>query len=92
MRFFIAQQELDLMSPDYSRVDRLENRSSMAAVITAQFQKSTYHALRALTCEAMGGALILRGVLPSYYLRQVAQKVAFRAGATELRDQIVVQP
>jgi hypothetical protein len=54
-----------------------------------------YPALRNLSCDYQGGALVLRGNLPSYYLKQVAQEVVAHqvAGVSRLDNQIqVVRP
>jgi osmotically-inducible protein OsmY len=40
------------------------------------FRRSGYLALRDVSCVAYGDVLYLRGRLPSYYLKQVAQEVA----------------
>jgi len=37
-------------------------------------RNSPYLALRNVTCDYQGGVLILRGCLPSYYLKQLAQE------------------
>jgi osmotically-inducible protein OsmY len=41
-----------------------------------RFRRSGYFALRDISCDARNGVLHLRGRLPSYYLKQVAQAVA----------------
>lgn len=41
-----------------------------------KLRRSAYLALRDVSCTAKGHALYLRGHLPSYYLKQVAQTVA----------------
>ncbi len=55
------------------------------------FRRSGYLALRDVSCVAIGDALYLRGRLPSYYLKQVAQEVAASvAGARRMINRIEV--
>ena len=42
------------------------------------FQSSGYTALRRLRCEVTDAVVIVHGVLPSYYLKQVAQTIIQR--------------
>jgi hypothetical protein len=53
-----------------------------------------YLALKNISCEWRDGALTLRGCLPSYYLKQLAQSVASRVpGVGRLENKIeVVSP
>jgi hypothetical protein len=54
-----------------------------------------YPALKKLSCDYRGGVLVLRGCLPSYYLKQVAQEVVAHQvpGVSRLDNQIqVVRP
>ncbi len=52
---------------------------------------SPYVALRSVSCEWRDGVLVLRGCLPSYYLKQVAQEVVARLdGVTAVDNQIQV--
>lgn len=39
------------------------------------FWHNSYLALRNLSCDDQDGVLVLRGFLPTYYLKQVAQEV-----------------
>jgi osmotically-inducible protein OsmY len=41
-------------------------------------RQSGYLALRGVACDARDGVITLRGRLPSYYLKQVAQSIAAR--------------
>jgi hypothetical protein len=38
-------------------------------------RSSRYSALKHVSCDYQGGVLVLRGCLPSYYLKQIAQEV-----------------
>jgi hypothetical protein len=42
-----------------------------------------YGAVRNVACDYRDGVLVLRGRVPSYYLKQMAQAVVGRAGAVE---------
>jgi hypothetical protein len=58
-------------------------------------RSSRYSALKHVACDYQGGVLVLRGCLPSYYLKQIAQEVvAHRVqGVGRLDNQIqVVRP
>ncbi len=53
--------------------------------------RSSYRALRDVSCIASDGVLHLHGCLPSHYLKQVAQEVASGAvGVRHLVNRIVV--
>jgi osmotically-inducible protein OsmY len=63
--------------------ERVENR----------LRNSAYSALRSLYCETYEGITILRGRLPTYYLKQIAQTVATQVeGVTEIVNRIEVVP
>jgi hypothetical protein len=50
-----------------------------------------YPVLKNISCEVRDGVLVLRGCLPSYYLKQVAQAVlAHLAGVARIDNQIQV--
>ena len=52
-----------------------------------------YPALKKLSCDYQGGVLVLRGCLPTYYLKQIAQEVVSHqvdgVGRLENRIQVV---
>jgi hypothetical protein len=51
----------------------------------------SYRALRYLSCELTGDVLILRGHVPSYYLKQVAQEAVLEvAGDVQVVNEIEV--
>ncbi len=43
--------------------------------VESRLSRSGYLALRDLDCEVVGGMVLLRGRVPSYYLKQLAQTV-----------------
>jgi osmotically-inducible protein OsmY len=50
-----------------------------------------YQALKNVSCACRGGVLVLRGCVPSYYLKQVAQEVVARLdGVVAVDNQIQV--
>jgi hypothetical protein len=59
----------------------------------ACFRGSPYRALHSLCCDYVGGALVLRGSLPSYFLKQIAQEaVAGLEGVQRIENRIQVVP
>jgi hypothetical protein len=58
------------------------------------FRKNPYPALRTVSCDFHHGVLILRGCLPTYYLKQLAQEaVAHLNGVDRIENLIqVVRP
>ena len=82
-----AGTEPDKASPD--------PQPSIRAVAERGLRSSRYSALKHVSCDCRGGVLVLRGRLPSYYLKQVAQEVVAHQvpGVNRLDNQIqVVQP
>jgi hypothetical protein len=53
-----------------------------------------YPALKKLSCDYRDGVLVLRGCLPSYYLKQIAQEVVAHQvkGVGRIDNQIQVVP
>ena len=49
--------------------------ASTQAVAERGLRSSRYSALKHVSCDYQGGVLVLRGCLPSYYLKQIAQEV-----------------
>src|SRR5262245_17223343 len=54
--------------PDTQRSDP---QASPQAVAERGLRSSRYSALQHVSCDCRGGVLVLRGCLPSYYLKQV---------------------
>jgi hypothetical protein len=50
----------------------------LRAAALALLRSSAYAALRRLRCEVTEAVVIVRGVLPSYYLKQMAQTILLR--------------
>jgi osmotically-inducible protein OsmY len=72
----------------------LEEASATAIVEAAEscLRKNAYLVLRNISCEFRGGVLTLRGCLPTYYLKQIAQSVVLGvAGVERIDNQILVR-
>ena len=69
-------------------------QASLQAVAERALHSGPYPALKKLSCDYRGGVLVLRGCLPSYYLKQLAQEVvAHLEGVEGVDNQIqVVRP
>ena len=66
-------------------------QESLQAVAERALRSGPYPALKNLSCDYRGGVLVLRGCLPSYYLKQIAQEaVAQVAGVRGVRNEIEV--
>jgi osmotically-inducible protein OsmY len=66
----------------------------MADLAERCLRSNPYQALKNVSCDYRDGVLLLRGCLPSYYLKQVAQEaVASLEGVHRIDNQIqVVSP
>jgi hypothetical protein len=58
--------------PDTQRPD---HQASPQAVAERGLRGSRYSALKHVSCDYQDGVLVLRGRLPTYYLKQIAQEV-----------------
>ena len=50
-------------------------QASIPELADRRLHSARYRALHHVSCEYLDGVLVLRGCLPSYYLKQVAQEV-----------------
>jgi len=55
------------------RSDGKRAGSAAREAVERVLRKASYLALRSVRCEVEGDALILKGSVPSYYLKQIAQ-------------------
>ncbi len=53
----------------------LNRPTSIQAAAEQGLRSSPYSALKHVSCDCQGGVLVLRGRLPTYYLKQIAQEV-----------------
>ncbi len=69
----------------------MQSRKIIEANVQARLRQSPYPSLRRISCRLVGSGLILRGRVPSYYLKQVAQSVAVSvAGVPAVRNELEV--
>ena len=65
----------------------------IAEIAQQLLRKSAYFELRNVSCEFSGGVLTLRGRVPSYHLKQLAQaSVADVPGVIEIHNRVEVTP
>jgi osmotically-inducible protein OsmY len=87
-----------MMSPHRQPTAVLDRPNPFAAlfqeiteIAQAALRRSAYFELRAVTCDFRGGVLTLRGRLPSYHLKQIAQTaVAEVPGVVEVDNRVEV--
>ena len=67
--------------------------SSPAAIdLQELLRNSPYRSVRQLVCYTTADCVIVRGTVPSYYLKQVAQSLTMRiVGLGQVRNDIQVQ-
>ena len=69
------------------------SQASMKELAERRLHSSPYLALRGISCDCLDGVLVLRGCLPTYYLKQLAQEaVVGLAGFQGIDNQIQVIP
>jgi osmotically-inducible protein OsmY len=57
----------------------------------SRLRGSSHRAINGLSCECQGGIVRLRGTVPTYYLKQVAQTLMFSIdGVKRVRNDVVV--
>lgn len=67
------------------------HRLDPAEIAESHLRSNSYLALKNISCEFRQGVLILKGNLPTYYLKQVAQAVvAPTAGVERIVNEIEV--
>lgn len=69
-----------------------QREQEITAHINAELGNSSYYAIRRVLCEFRDGILILRGQVPSYFLKQIAQTVVRRGsnGSVRIDNQLEV--
>ena len=55
--------------------DRTRRRLAIERAAQAELRRSSHFAVRGIDCEYSDGVLTLRGRLPSFFLKQMAQSV-----------------
>jgi hypothetical protein len=68
-----------------------DDSHEVAAAAHDRLQRSPYRAVRSLSCDCRGGMLFLRGPLPTFHQKQLAQEaVANLAGVSQVINEAVV--
>jgi osmotically-inducible protein OsmY len=68
-------------------------RSSLAERIERALRANGYPALRTIEVSVEGGRVVLKGRVPSYYMKQMAQSATLSiAGVKELCNEVEVVP
>jgi hypothetical protein len=86
------------MSPNRQPTAALDRPNPFAAlfqeiaeIAQAALRQSSYFELRDVSCEFSGGILTLRGRVPSYHLKQLAQaSIADVPGVVEVNNRVEV--
>lgn len=69
----------------------LNDDQRVADALRARFRLSPYSEIRELKCDFRDGTALLRGRVPSFYLRQIAQSLAVSmVEVRSLKDDIEV--
>ena len=55
----------------------IREKEAVLAEVQLRFFQSPYQELRDITCDFQEGVLTLRGRVPSYFLKQIAQSIVF---------------
>ncbi len=72
-------------------VSSLHEKHVMERLAAARLRKAAYPEVRRLVCEFHEGMLCLRGRVPSYFLKQVAQTAVMEMdGVDEIHNQLEV--
>jgi len=67
----------------------MESVESLEDLATECFRYHSYSSLRAVSCKLIDGVMVLRGEVPSYYLKQMAQEAVLRLeGVQKIDNQI----
>jgi osmotically-inducible protein OsmY len=65
----------------------------VARLVESRLQQSSHSALRSVTCEFHTGTATLRGAVPTFYLKQLAQTLARQMqGVKQIVNRIDVEP
>ncbi len=67
------------------------HRNGIAVAAKERLRQSAYSSLQDISCECDGGVLILRGQVPNFFQKQLAQEsVRHLKGVTQVVNQIEV--
>ena len=77
--------------PAYEYNDATAAEARVVARVGQCLQDASYYPLRRISCEFHEGILFLRGRVPSYYLKQVAQEIIRKIdGVEEIANRLEV--
>jgi hypothetical protein len=80
-----------MTSQEHLKQEPVPHRLDPAEMAENHLRSNSYLALKNISCEFRQGVLILKGNLPTYYLKQVAQAVvAPTAGVERIINEIEV--
>ncbi len=69
----------------------VENSSELASRVHAAIKRNGYIRLSGIKCEAHGSTVVLKGMLTTFYLKQVAKSIASKVpGVEKVVDEIIV--
>ena len=69
--------------------ERFRSRRSLLEAIEERFRDSGYSALQSISFEAENGRVRLRGRLPSYYLKQLAQTIVSHVDGVKSIENVI---
>ena len=72
--------------PDCDRA----NATNVAEIAQQRLKKCSYPALRGVNCRSQEGVLVLTGVVPTFYMKQIAQTLMRSLNQVELIDNRLV--
>jgi len=79
------------LPPQEQELGWSKERQVVQGEAQSRLRNSGYHALRLVSCDFHEGVLTLRGQVPSFYLKQVAQELILRLdGAEEVNNRLEV--
>jgi osmotically-inducible protein OsmY len=92
--FLLSKEEAMLaVKPTGTEPDtqRFDPQAATADLAERCLRSNSYLALKNISCDWLDGVLVLRGCLPTYYLKQIAQEaVAPLEGVERIDNQIQV--
>jgi osmotically-inducible protein OsmY len=87
----VALEQSPPYSTEIAEKTCTKQRLDPAELAESHLRSNSYLALKNISCEYQEGVLILKGYLPTYYLKQVAQAVvAPTEGVDRILNQIEV--
>jgi osmotically-inducible protein OsmY len=82
----MAGKEITMFSRNPVRPVPQTSQFSINELAEKRLQSNPYLALKGVSCDCLDGVLFLRGCLPTYYLKQLAQEVVVGLKGVERID------